>query len=93
MKAREIWAVVLDYLPNGHPLKGSRIPVVQLIGKDNLVLLEAVPKRGAKIQISETVYIGPEKRDKVHHVMGRIHYNELTSTAKMELPEFLKKGL
>ncbi|NIA03974.1 MAG: DUF655 domain-containing protein, partial [Nitrospiraceae bacterium] len=31
------------------------------------------------------VYIGEGKRDKVHHILGKISYNRLTETAKTEL--------
>ncbi len=86
---KEEEAIVLDFLPNGY-LSDTRpshmkTPIVQAIGKENFTLLELVPKKGIFLQPHEEVYIGEAKRDKIHHINGKIDYFKLTQTAKSEL--------
>ena len=59
--------------------------IAQALGKNTLVLLELVPKKDCFLKSHEEVYIGEGKRDKIHHIMGRLTPNQLTETAKMEL--------
>ena len=61
------------------------MPIAQAIGEINLTLLELVPRRGVSLEIGEKVYIGEGKRDKIHHIYGKIEFNSLTETAKNEL--------
>jgi len=86
---KEEHAVVLDFLPHGYPFDKRPIhkktPIAQAIGKTSLVLLELVPKKEFFLQPHEEVYIGEGKRDKIHHIIGRIGVNRLTETAKSEL--------
>ncbi len=81
--------VVLDFLVNGYVGDKSPIhlktPIVQGIGTNNFTLLELVPKKGVYLNIHDQVYIGGEKRDKIHHINGKLGYSRLTSTAKAEL--------
>jgi putative nucleotide binding protein len=88
---KEEFAIILDYLPNGYPLERKMMPVAQAIGKKNLVLLELVPRRGISLQIGEEVYIGEGKRDKVYYILGRLHREKLTESAKTHLQEFIEK--
>ena len=97
-QSKEEYVVVLDFLPNGHPFDnraGLKTPVAQAIGRDYFVLLELVPKKGNFLQPHEEVYIGEGKRDKIHHIYGKIEYERLTQTAKEELnyivEELIKK--
>jgi len=98
-QAKEEYAIVLDFLPNGHPLDlrpgHLKTPIAQAIGKDHLILLELVPKKDNFLQIHEEVYTGEGKRDKIHHIYGKVDYERLTRTAKAELnyviEEFVKK--
>ena len=86
---REEKAIVLDYLPNGYPFdtRPSHIktPIVQVLGKEHFVLLELVPKKEIKLQPNDEVYIGEGKREKIHHINGKLPPQKLTSTAKSEL--------
>ncbi len=91
MRKKDDHAIVLDYLPYGYPLEGRRTPVVQAIGETHLTLLELSPVRGATFTTQEKVYIGPEKRDKVYYIVGRLSYAKLTETAKIQLQDFLVK--
>ncbi len=90
---KEEYAIVLDYLPNGYPLEKKMIPVVQAIGKKNLVLLELIPRRGVSFEIGEEVYIGEGKRDKVYYISGRLPREKLTESGKAQLEEFIKKAV
>ncbi|MHC1626411.1 MAG: DUF655 domain-containing protein [Methanoculleaceae archaeon] len=91
---KENYAVVLDFLPRGHaddprPIF-KREPLVQAVGVDQFKLLELVPKVDS-IPLYETVYIGDGERDQIERVKRRISYNELTHTARMELPHAVER--
>ena len=88
---KEEYAVILDYLPNGYPLERKMMPIAQAIGKKNLTLLELVPRRGVSLEVGEDAYIGEGKRDKIYYILGRLHREKLTESAKTELEEFIKK--
>jgi putative nucleotide binding protein len=88
---KEEHAIVLDYLPNGYPLERKMMPIAQAIGKKNLILLELVPRRGVSLQAADEVYIGEGKRDKIYYILGRLHREKLTESAKAELEEFIKR--
>lgn len=87
--AKEENAIILDFLPNGYPFDPKpmhrRTAIAQAIGQSHFVLLELVPKKGVSMQPNDVAYIGEGKRDKIHHIMGRIPLNKLTQTAKVEL--------
>jgi len=89
MKKKDDYAIVLDYLPYGYPLEGKMQPVVQAIGEMHLSLLELAPIRGSSFTLKEKVYIGPEKRDKIYYIVGRLRKEKLTEAAKIQLQEFI----
>ena len=95
-RTKEETAVVLDFLPNGYPYDDRpmymKTPIAQAIGKEHFVLLELVPKKGIHLQPFEDVYIGEGKRDKIHHIVGKMPISKLTATAKSEL-EFVIKDI
>jgi len=95
-KEKETHAIILDFLPNGYPQDRrplhQKSAIAQAIGKDNFSLLELIPKKGEFLQPYEEVYIGEEKREKIHHIAGRIVLSKLTETAKIEL-DFIIKDL
>ena len=88
-RTKEEYVIVLDYLPNGYPFENKpghrKTPVVQAIGKNHFSLLELVPKKDVFLQPLDELYIGEGKRDKIHHIIGRLELNKLTGTAKNEL--------
>ena len=88
---KEEHAIVLEYLPNGYPLERKMMPIAQAIGKNNLILLELVPRRGISLEIGEEVYIGEGKRDKIYYILGRLKREKLTEAAKEQLQEFIKR--
>lgn len=87
--ATEEHAVILDYLSLGYvnsdmsKFKGKAI--AKAIGTDYFTLLELVPKRGVDLEIQDTVYIGKGKRDKIYKVLGKLDYENLTATSRIEL--------
>lgn len=87
--SKEKHAIVLDFLQNGYPFDDrpshKKTPIVQAMGKEHFTLLELVPKPGIVLQPLEEVYIGEEKRDKIHHISGRLAFDKLTGTADNEL--------
>jgi putative nucleotide binding protein len=91
---KETRAIVIDVLLKGHPDDPrpvfKREPIVQAVGIEQFKLLEFVPKN-VEIRLHENVYIGDGEREKIERVKRRISYDELTQTAKMELPFVVEK--
>jgi putative nucleotide binding protein len=87
--------IVLDFLPQGYSDDSrpifKREGIIQGIGDKHFTLLEAISRKGVHLNPHERVYIGPNKRDKVHHVRGRIGHADLTETAKIELKYVVKE--
>jgi putative nucleotide binding protein len=85
-QSKEEYAIVLDFLQNGYPLDDrpsyKKSPIAQTLGKSKFTLLEIVPKPGIFLQPNEEIYIGEGKRDKVHHIVGKLKYEKLTGTGK-----------
>ena len=97
--AREDYAIVLDFMPEGnpidpHPPHRSR-PIAQAIGDKYFTLLEFYPKPGVSIKQGERVCVSfrlRELRNKVDFVWGEpITYDELSGVARSYLPEALRK--
>ena len=90
---REENAIVLDFLKHGYPFEKNdfKNPVAQALGINHLTILELIPKKEFDLQPYERVYIGEGKRDKIHHIKGRIPYEKLTGTAKNELNHALRE--
>ena len=91
MTEKEEHALILDYLPYGYPMEKKTSPLAQAIGLKTLALLELVPRRGVSLMPKEKVYIGPEKRDKIYYIIGRLPREKLTETAKIQLQEFIEQ--
>ncbi len=93
-KGKEEYAVVLDFLPNGYPYdtrpSHKKTAIVQALGKNYMSVLELIPKKDIFLRPYEEVYIGEGKRDKIHHINGKIPLSKLTGTARNEL-EFVVK--
>ena len=93
---KEETVIVLDFLQNGYPFdkrpSHRKTPIIQAIGKEHFSLLELVPKKDVFVQPYEEVYIGEGKREKIHHIVGKLPLEKLTETAKSEL-EFVIKDL
>lgn len=92
---KEEQAIVLDYLQHGYPFdkrpSHQKTPIAQALGKNFFTLLELVPKREIFLQPYEEVYIGEGKRDKIHHIKGRLPFDRLTATARNELKHVIEE--
>ncbi len=95
IKKREEKAIVLDFLPNGYHFDNRpshlKDPIAQVIGNEFFTLLELVPKKGVFLQPYEEVYIGDDKREKIHHINGKISLDKLTQTAKAEIEHVISQ--
>lgn len=91
----EEYAYVMDFLPTGRssPDKSRYVaaPTAQVLGEDYFTMLEAELKPGTVVEPSERIYVGKDRREKVNRILGRISYQELTASAKAELPVVLEK--
>ena len=94
-RKKEETAIVLDFLLNGYASDKTplhlRTSIAQAIGMNNFTLLELVPKKGIFLQPREEVYIGESKREKIHHINGKLPFSKLTSTARAELEDTIGK--
>lgn len=90
-ETKEEKALILDFLPHGYFDSRERQPIAQAVGLSHFTMLELVPKREAKLELKEEVYIGPDKRDKIYFIKGRLLKSRLTETAKLQLQEFVEK--
>lgn len=97
-KRYEEYAYVLDFLPHGRPgirpsgRAGYRAgALVQLVGEEFFTLLEALVKEGVMLKPYDRVYVGKEAREEITYIIGRISYDELTATARMELPSVISR--
>jgi putative nucleotide binding protein len=93
--AKEEYAIVLDFLPNGYSFDNRpshrKMAIAQAIGKEHLTLLELIPKKDIFLQPYEEVYIGDGKREKIHHIAGALAFEKLTVSAKSELNFVIKE--
>jgi putative nucleotide binding protein len=90
---REERAIILDYLEHGYPFDNSpmKSAIAQALGTTHLTLLELIPKKEVFLQPYEEVYIGEGKRDKIHHIKGRIPMEKLTATSVSELKHAIEE--
>ncbi len=90
---REYEVYILDYLPYGNPLdrhvEYRNKPVAQAIGTRFFTLLEVEPYSGIDLVPGEKVELNRES--KIRRIIGRITYDDLTSTAKDNLEEIIRK--
>jgi putative nucleotide binding protein len=93
-KKYEEYAYVLDYLPHGRPgaprTSHTTQGTLQLVGEEYFTLLEASPIPDAEYNIRDKIFVGKGDRGLVGHILGRINYEELTSSAKAELPAVIE---
>lgn len=89
--AKEEYAIILDYLPNGYPLEKKMMPIAQAIGENLFSLLELIPRKGVSLEIGERVYIGDGKRDKIYYILGKLRKEKITEQAKSVLKDFLTR--
>ena len=86
-------AYVLDFTPRGKSttVRGREGVIVHAIGEERLTLLELLGVQNAAFDIGERLYIGREGREKVQSVLGRLEYDQISQSAKNELPGIVEK--
>ena len=97
-KRYEEYAYILDFLQHGRPgvhvsgRAGYRAgALVQMVGEEFFTLLEALVKEGVTLKPYDKVYVGKDAREVITYIIGRIGYDELTASAKSELPLVIAK--
>ena len=83
----EEYAYVLDFNPRGKSItvRGREGIIVTVIGEDRLTLLEIIGVSNSTFEVDERVYIGKEGRTKVLSVLGKLEYDNISSSAQSEL--------
>jgi len=83
----EEYAYVLDFNSKGRALtvRGRDGIIVTAIGEDRLTLLEILGSEDSVFDVGEKIYIGKEGRTKVQSVLGKLDYEQISSSAKSEL--------
>ena len=83
----EEYAYVLDFNSRGKSstVRGREGIIVTAIGEDRLTLLEVLGVPNSTFDIGERIYIGKEGRTKVLSVLGKMEYDNVSSSAQSEL--------
>ena len=83
----EEYAYVLDFNPRGKSstVRGREGIIVTAIGEDRLTILEILGIPNSAFEVGERIYIGKEGRTKVLSVLGKINYDDVSSSAQSEL--------
>ena len=84
----EEYAYVLDFNPRGKSstVRGRDGIIITAIGEDRLTLLEVLGMPNSAFDVGERIYIGKEGRTKVLSVLGKLEYEQISSSAQSELP-------
>ena len=88
---KDDWAIVLDFLSHGHSGMERSQPVAQVMGDKYFSLLEVIVRDGVHLKVGDRVYIGDAKRDAVRYIRGRIKVDDLTVSAREEMPDIIEK--
>ena len=80
-------AYVLDYDSKGRSktVRGREGIIVTAIGEERLTLLEILGSENSIFEVGEKIYIGKEGRTKVESVLGKLDYENISSTAQNEV--------
>src|SRR3989344_5538611 len=82
---------VIDFLPEGKSSEREREPTAQLLGEKYFTLLEVAIKKDVKLSLGQKLYIGKDERTEVEKIKRRIEFNDLTATARNEMPLVAKQ--
>jgi len=91
-------AYVLDFLPHGKP--GVRPTgragyhagaLIQCVGEEFFTILEALVREGLMLKPGDRVHFGKDSRQEVTYIIGRVGFEELTASARAELPSVISK--
>ena len=83
----EEYAYVLDFNPRGKSstVRGREGIIITAIGEDRLTILEILGIPNSTFDVGERIYIGKEGRTKVLSVLGKLEYEQISSSAQSEL--------
>ena len=83
---------VLDFSSHGRSktVRGREGMIVIALGEERLTLLEILGVEDSKFDVGEKIYIGKEGRTKVQSVLGKLNYDEITSSAQSELSNVVR---
>ena len=89
----EEYAYVLDFNPRGKSstVRGREGIIITAIGEDRLTLLEVLGVPNSAFEVGERIYIGKEGRTKVLSVLGKMDYENISSSAQSELQGVIEK--
>ena len=89
----EEYAYVLDFVTRGKSttVRGRDGIIVTALGEERLTILELLALPNSTFEIGERVYIGKEGRTKILSVLGRLEYNQISSSAQSELNSVIEK--
>ena len=78
---------VLDFVDRGKSttVRGREGIIVTAIGEDRLTILEILGVPNSTFEIGERIYIGKEGRTKVLSVLGKMEYDNISSSSQSEL--------
>ncbi len=87
----EDYIYILDFIPYSSKYRGQAY--AQGIGGKFFTLLEVSIKTDKSAPVGAKIYVGKdfEKRDVIDKIKRRISYDELTTAAKENLPDIIKK--
>ena len=83
----EEYAYVLDFNSKGRSktVRGREGIIVTAIGEERLTILEILGIENLTFEVGEKIYIGKEGRTKVESVLGKLEYDNISSTAQNEV--------
>ncbi len=89
----EEYAYVLDFITRGKSttVRGRDGIIVTALGEERLTILELLAIPNSTFEIGERVYIGKEGRTKILSVLGRLEYDQISSSAQSELNSVVEK--
>ncbi|MGE0243119.1 MAG: DUF655 domain-containing protein [Nitrososphaeraceae archaeon] len=89
----EEYAHIIEFIIRGKSstVKKREGIIIQAIGEERLTLLELLGDPSQNFEIGERVYIGREGRTKIISVLGRLNYNDLSPSARNEIPIAIEK--
>ena len=88
----EEYAHVLDFNSRGKSstVRGRDGIIVTAIGEDRLTLLEILGVPNSTFEVGERIYIGKDGRTKVLSVLGKMDYDNISSSAQSELESVIE---
>lgn len=95
-KVYEDYVHILDYLPFGYSFsrgrrEGARGPIAQAIGERYFMILELAMLPGFELKAGDRIPLIKDIEGQLLRVTRRLNYDELTASAKAELPEIVRR--